>query len=94
MAAINNYGLNYSDKNRVRRYHEQGTPVQQIASHLRCTVELVGRYIRTLSKSEAVEPGAVPVAKVDKFGPLPDSPEWADLTPSQKGQISKRRNAA
>lgn len=94
MAATNNYGLNYNAKNRIRRYHEQGVPVQQIARHLRCTVELAGRYIRTLSKHEVVGPGEVPVAKVDKFGPLSDSPEWAELTPSQKGQISKRRNAA
>ena len=94
MAVLNNYGLNYNEKNRIRRYHEQGVQVQQIARRLRCTVELAGRYIRSLSKSEAVEPGVVPVARVDKFGPLPDSPEWAELTPSQKGQISKRRNAA
>lgn len=94
MAVLNNYGLNHSEKNRIRRYHEQGVPVQRIASHLRCTADLAGRYIRSLSKSEVVEPGVVPVLRADKFGPLPDSPEWADLTPSQKGQISKRRNAA
>jgi len=91
MAVTNNYGLNYADKNRIRRYHESGMPITHIAAKLRCTVELAGRYIRTLSK-----PAEVPEApkQVDAFGPLPDSPEWAALTPGEKGQISKRRNAA
>ena len=93
MAVTNNYGLNYADKNRIRRYHEQGMPIANIAAKLRCTTDLAGRYIRTLSKQKA-EPAVDPPKQVDDFGPLPESPEWAALTPGEKGQISKRRNAA
>jgi hypothetical protein len=92
MAVTNNYGLNYADKNRIRRYHEQGMPIANIAAKLRCTQELAGRYIRTLRKP--AEPPVEAPKLADDFGPLPDSPEWSALTPGEKGQISKRRNAA
>lgn len=96
MAVRNNYGFTFVDKNRVRRLHEAGKPIDQIAAALRCTTDLVSRYLRTQSKGKA-EPVVqeTPTAEdADEFGPLPDSKEWADLTPGQKGQISKRRNAA
>ena len=91
MAVTNNYGLNYADKNRIRRFHEQGVPIATIAAQLRCTQELAGRYIRSLSKK--AEPVVEAPKLADEFGPLPDSPEWAALTPGEKGQISRRRNA-
>jgi hypothetical protein len=93
MAVTNNYGLNYPAKNRIRRYHEQGMPTAQIAARVRCTVELASRYIRTLNKPADVAPVEA-TGGSDEFGPLPDSPEWAALTPVQKGKISRARNAA
>ena len=92
MAMTNNYGLSYADKNRIRRYHESGMDMQAIASRLRCTVELASRYIRSQSKPKAA-PTPAP-KQADDFGPLPDSPEWQELMPAQKAQISRKRNAA
>lgn len=93
MAVRNNYGFTFSDKNRARRMHEYGKPVEEIATALRCTSDLVSRYLRTLNKGKAAPVETAPKAE-DEFGPLPDSKEWDELTPGQKGQISKRRNAA
>jgi hypothetical protein len=93
MAVTNNYGLTYADKNRIRRYHESGMNIAHIAAKLRCTVDLAGRYIRTLSKPRDVVP-VEDTGGSDAFGPLPETPEWMALTPGEKGQISKRRNAA
>ena len=93
MAVTNGYGLNYPAKNRIRRMHEQSVPLQTIAAKVRCTPELVGRYIRTLTKPRDVEP-VEDTGGSDDFGPLPGTPDWAQLTPVQKGRISKARNAA
>ena len=92
MAATNNYGFNYADKNRVRRYLEANMPIQEIAGRMRATPEMVSTYARRL-KAPSV-PAETPTGASDQFGPLPGSPEWDALTPGEKGGLTKRRNAA
>ena len=89
---INNHGLNYGQKNRIRRLAAQGEDPQRIAAHVKVAPHLVRNYLATQS---APEPAKVdhPVDS-DGFGPLPGSAEWELLTPGARGGLTKKRNNA
>ena len=47
------YGLNFSQKNRIRRLHKGGLPEHQIAAQVRTTEELVKKVLATNPQSRA-----------------------------------------
>ena len=92
MAMTNNYGLNFAAKNRVRRLKKAGWNNAKIAKATRATEELVSRYLQSLNKK--AEPVERQASKTDEFGPLPDTPEWKKLSPTDKGRLTRQRNMA
>ena len=90
---INSYGLNYGQKNRIRRLAEAGEDPQRIAQHLKCQPHLVRNYLATVGEARQVAAVEHPNDS-DGFGPLPGSAEWEKLSPGARGGLTKKRNNA
>ena len=80
-------GIDYRQKNTARRLHQAGVPALRIAQTLRCERGVVERYIGSLGTSE-------PAGSSDKFGPLPDTPEWNELSPGARSGLTRKRQNA
>lgn len=115
-------GLNFSEKNHIRRHREAGLSVEAIAANVNADPGLVARYLFTIeqkqqakgapakmpdlherelqkkleaAKAQQAEPVDAPAAidsDRDEFGPLPASAEWEELRPTEKAQLTRRRN--
>ena len=77
-------GLNYSQKNKVKRLAAAGLPVVEIARYVSCQQDVVQRLV------DRLYPAAAP-GDSDKFGPLPGSPEWNELSPGARSGLTRKR---
>ena len=94
MAMTNNYGMHYRQKNRARAARAAGHPIDKIAKAMKVDAKILRAFFRTEDNPKGAVIEEAPASSGDEFGPLPGSSEWDQLTPSEKGTITKRRNAA
>ena len=78
-------GLNFLQKNQVRRMTEKGYSPEDISQYIRCEVGVIRRHI------SYIKTGSVQSADSDKFGPLQGSPEWEKLSPGARGGLTRKR---
>ena len=76
--------LNYVRRNEARRMHAMGCSPAEITARTQVPVHMIESYIATLQ----------PPTNSDKFGPLPDTPEWNELSPGARSGLTRKRQNA
>ena len=76
--------FNYMRRNAARRLHQMGCTPEEINARTRVPVHMIETYIATLQPSE----------DSDRFGPLPGSPEWDELSPGARSGLTRKRQNA
>ena len=79
-------GIDYRQKNQARRMHQQGMTPLRISQALSCEPGVVERYLSSLDSPSP--------AGSDKFGPLPGSPEWNELSPGARSGLTRKQQNA
>ena len=76
------HGLNFSQKAQIVRLHNAGESVRNIGARLNVSDRLVQNCIKAKCGT----------GDSDKYGPLPGSLEWDNLSPGAKSGLTRKRN--
>jgi len=80
-------GLNFAKKNKVLRLAKRGWSAEEIARYVQSELKPVQGLLDRMYSAAA--PG-----DSDRFGPLPGSPEWDELSPGARSGLTRKRQNA